>query len=201
MGKVDFATDVLHKLCHGLGFSGSCTVSSNIGSWGWGTPYPSVYDIPAINGSYQSLLNTSLFPNPSTALGTELTSDDIFWNGSKAVAAAGGTPPKLYAPNPWEQGSSYSHLDESTYMAGNPNSLMTPVLNYAESNHNPGAITPGMFEDMDWSVVDTTDYFVAAVEGDFDGDGLYDDLAVVNAIGRIFYTVNLVNWILIPGSK
>lgn len=150
-GKYDFASVVLHEIGHGLGFFGSMRVSSGQGSWGWGTSYPTIYDHFALNGSDQRLLDTNLFPNPSAVLGDELTSSDVYFDGANAVAAAAGANPKLYAPSTWRSGSSYSHLDESTYLAGTANALMTPSLSGAEANHNPGPITLGLFEDMGWA--------------------------------------------------
>ena len=34
--RVDFSSVVLHEIGHGLGFSGSMSVTGTIGSWGWG---------------------------------------------------------------------------------------------------------------------------------------------------------------------
>jgi hypothetical protein len=198
-GKADFVTVVMHEICHGLGFFGSMNVSGGVGSWGFGSGYPIIYDTFAINGSYQSLINTLIFPNPSVTLGTELTSNNVFFNGPKAVAAAGGSPPKLYAPVTWQGGSSYSHLDEMTYPAGNPNSMMTPYLNLAEAIHNPGPIIFGMFEDMSWTIA-STDYFIEVIAGDFDSDGYNDDIAGLDDKGKVWYTTNLNTWTQIPGT-
>src|SRR3712207_7554304 len=41
-----------------------------------------IYDHFAVNGSGQRLLDTSLFPNGSSALGTQLTSNNVFFDGS-----------------------------------------------------------------------------------------------------------------------
>ncbi|HEY9694128.1 MAG TPA: Calx-beta domain-containing protein [Oculatellaceae cyanobacterium] len=155
-GTYDFVSVVLHEIGHGLGFLGSMEYSGGQGAWGYGTGQPVIYDRFAVNGSNQSLIDTSLFPNPSTALGNQLTSNNIFFNGSNAVAANGGTKPKLYAPSTWSGGSSYAHLDESTYAPGNPNSLMTPQLGTAEAIHDPGAITRGIFKDMGWDTATAT---------------------------------------------
>ncbi len=152
LGTYDFVSVVLHELGHGLGFVGSMRVSGSQGSWGYGSAYPFIYDNFAENGKGTSLLNTSAYPNPSTALAQQLTSNDIFWDGTAARSAAGGAPPKLYIPSSWQPGSSYAHLDESTYRAGDPNSLMTPQIGQAEAIHDPGAITRGMFTDMGWTV-------------------------------------------------
>jgi len=153
-GQYDFVSVVLHEIIHGLGFFGSMTVSVGVGSWGNSTPpiSPYVYDLYAVNGSNQRLLNTTLFPNPSTALGTQLTSNNIFYDGTSAVIGNGGTNPKLYTPSTWVQGSSYSHWDDATYPAGNINSLMTHALGTAEAIHHPGYITRGLFKDIGWTI-------------------------------------------------
>jgi hypothetical protein len=150
-GQYDFVSVVLHELGHGLTFAGSMTVSSGQGSWGSGSGFPFVFDRFAENGAGQSLLNTTLFPNPSAALATQLQSNSVFFDGPQAVAANGGTRPPLYAPASWIQGSSYSHLNESTYPPANQNSLMTPEIGTAEAIHNPGPVTLGMFRDMGWT--------------------------------------------------
>ena len=155
-GEIDLVTVVLHELCHGLGFAGSMTVSGGMGSWGLGSGFPFAYDLSPENGSGEQLI--TVFPNPSAALAAQLTGDDIYFNSPNAVVANGGSPPKLYAPSSWDQGSSYSHLDEATFSAGNPNSLMTPQLGQAEAIHSPGAITLGMFEDMGWTIITIPSY-------------------------------------------
>lgn len=149
-GQYDLMTVVLHELGHGLGFVGSASVTAfGSGSIGLsGTPV--IYDRFVVNGSNQSLVNRSLFPNGSLDLGDQLKSGNIFFNGAAASAAAGGKP-RLYAPSSWQPGSSYSHLDEDTYPAGNPNSLMTPQLDQGEAILDPGPITRGMFADMGWN--------------------------------------------------
>ena len=146
--QYDFVTVVMHELCHGLGFVGSMSVSGASGSWGT-NGYPYIFDRFAVNGSSQQLIST--FANPSTALATQLQSDNIYFNGSWATQQNGNSNPKLYAPATWQQGSSFSHLDEATFQAGDTNSLMTPALAGAESVHDPGPITTGIFQDMGWT--------------------------------------------------
>jgi hypothetical protein len=133
-GDFDLVTVVLHELGHGLTFIGSMDVTSGQGSWGDGTGYPFIYDRFSENGVGQSLLNTTLFPNPSVALATQLQSNSVFFTGPQAIAANGGTPPPLYAPSSWEQGSSFSHLDEATYPAGDPNFTHDPRSRHGRGN-------------------------------------------------------------------
>jgi hypothetical protein len=148
--QIDFASVVLHEVGHGLGFFGSMQVSSTtgLGSWGSGTIYPYIYDRFTENGAGDSLINTSLFPNQSAALAAQLTSNNVYFDGPNGNAANGGGRVKLYAPGTWQQGSSYSHLDE--IFNGTANALMTYSIPPGEANHNPGPVTLGMFTDMGW---------------------------------------------------
>lgn len=146
--QVDFASVVLHELGHGLGFFGSMAVSGGLGSWGYGTSYPAIYDRFTENGVGQALLNTTLFPNYSAQLASQLTSNNIYFDGPLANAGNQGQRVKLYAPSTWQQGSSYSHLDQ--LFNNTPNALMTYSIGYGEWIHNPGTVTLGMFDDMGW---------------------------------------------------
>jgi hypothetical protein len=146
-GTYDFVSVVLHELGHGLGFVGSMTHNGSSGSSGF-NGFPVIYDRFTENGSGQPLLG---FASPSASLGAQLTSNNLFFDGPHARAANGGAAPRLYAPPSWQQGSSYSHLNEATYGVGNPNSLMTPALSSGEAIHDPGPITRGIFEDTGWT--------------------------------------------------
>ncbi len=152
-GQYDFVSVVLHELGHGLGFVGSMRVGGSCGGgrgcWGAGTAYPFIYDRFAENGSGQSLIDTNLYPNPSAALAAQLTSENIYFDGPATRAANNSMRAKLYAPSTWQQGSSYSHLDE--IYNNTENALMTYSIGTAESIHNPGPIMFGMFEDMGWT--------------------------------------------------
>ena len=154
-GQYDFMTVVLHELGHGLGFAGAAGVSGGLGTVGTGG-FPVSYDRRVVNGSLQSLTDTTLFPNSSAALATQLQSANLFWNGPAAMAANAGIRPRLYAPGAFQQGSSYSHLDDLTYPAGTPNSLMTPAIGTAESIHSPGPIALGVFTDIGWGATGST---------------------------------------------
>jgi hypothetical protein len=149
-GTYDFVSVVLHELGHGFGFVGG--MDYNAGSGGWGS-FPIVFDRFTENGAGQALLG---FANPSIALGSQLVSNSIFFDGPRTRLGAGGSTARLYAPAGWQPGSSYSHLDEGTYGIGNPNSLMTPALASAEAIHDPGTIVRGIFEDIGWTASQTT---------------------------------------------
>ena len=60
--------------------------------------------------------------------GSGVSGPGLFWGGANAIAANSGGRPKLFAPAGFQNGSSYSHLDENTYPAGDLNSPMTGVI-------------------------------------------------------------------------
>ncbi len=149
--KWNFATVVLHEIGHGLGFAGSMHVNGSTGSWGSGTPYPFIYDRFTENGSGTSLFS---FGNNTTALGDQLTSNNVFFDGTHSKEANGGSPVKLYAPSTWKSGSSYSHLDE--IFNDTDHALMTWSLTNGETNYSPGSVTLGLLEDLGWTMANTT---------------------------------------------
>jgi len=154
--KFDFASVVLHEICHGLGFAGSMTKSASLGYWAWGSSPPlddpAIYDRFAEQGGGGSGTSLLSYGNGTLALGSALTSQDVFFDGANANAANGDTPPELYTPSTWASGSSYSHLDEG--YNSTQNALMTYSISPGESEHSPGPIALGMLEDMGWTIGD-----------------------------------------------
>ncbi len=196
----DLMTVVLHELGHGLGFFGSMTVSGGIGTWGLGSGFPVMYDRFAINGSSQFLIDTGLFPNPSAALAAQLVSNSVFFAGPNVGAANGGFAGRLYAPNPFQSGSSYSHWNESTFPAGNINSLMTPQLAAGEAIHDTGPITRGLFADIGWGSV--CSYALSSASLNIGGGGGAGSVSVTAGAGCAWTAVSNVPFITInPGSN
>ncbi|MFY9243413.1 MAG: T9SS type A sorting domain-containing protein [Polaribacter sp.] len=147
-GLQDFVTVVLHELGHGLGFSGSTRIDEANGVLRIQNRAV-VYNNFIVNGDDVSILD---FPDPSPELLTEFTSNNLFSNSPLAIAGNNNVLPKIHAPSPYVQGSSYSHWDEGTFERGNVNSLMTPTLSRGEVMHHPGPSTLGLFENMGWSI-------------------------------------------------
>lgn len=143
--KMDLLTVVLHEIAHGLNFIGNMSYDSGDGYY---DTYPGVYDRLIVDGSADPLLNID---NNTIEMGDALTSGDLYFNGTKAKAANGGDPVKIYTPSTWSPGSSYSHLDYDTFN-NTVNELMVYAVSAGEATHTPGDITLGMFEDMGWKM-------------------------------------------------
>jgi hypothetical protein len=166
--KINFSTVVLHELGHGLGFLGSmnvdngsgdaeCSGVAGVGCYG-SVGDPLIYDRFTENGAGTALLD---FANNSTALGSQLTGGSLFFNSPGANFANGGSRVPLYAPSPWQPGSSYSHLAQG--YDSTPNALMTFSVSRGETILNPGLVALCMFEDMGWTVNESCN--TAAISG------------------------------------
>jgi photosystem II stability/assembly factor-like uncharacterized protein len=133
--QYDFVSVVLHELCHGFGCTAGVSYNNGIGSY---DIYPYIYDRFLYNGSGQALIN---FAKNSTALGSLLTSNNLYWR-SPSVSNA-----KIYAPSPYESGSSISHLDQTTYS----NEMMSPQIGRGTAKQSPG-IALNQLRDMGWGL-------------------------------------------------
>jgi hypothetical protein len=151
-GQYDLVTVAAHEIAHGLNFAGTASYASGTGSYGYGTGYPNIYDT-FMEDSGGTKLTT--YSNPSTNLGSLLTSGNLWFNGVNSKAANGGTRVKMYAPGTWSSGSSYAHLDYSTF-AGTVNSMMVYAVASGSSQHNPGPVTKGLLKDLGWVMAGET---------------------------------------------
>ncbi|MFO1119263.1 MAG: hypothetical protein U1E38_03755 [Rhodospirillales bacterium] len=145
-GKYDFTSVVLHEIGHGLGFLGLGRVGSGVGTVK-AAGFPSAYDWFTENNAGKAMLS---FPDLSAALAAQLQGGNLYFDSPAVRAANGNLRARLYAPNPAQPGSTYSHLDEATYGRGNPNSLMTPQLGLAETIRSPGPIALAVFRSEGW---------------------------------------------------
>ncbi len=150
----DFASVALHEIEHGFGMAGSMNVQGANGSFGFSGyltnttgVYPTIYDKFGKSGTERLIEVT----NPTTLAGL-LTGNNVVFDGSNAKKANHNANVKLYAPAEWESGSSFSHLNEETFPAGNQNSLMSPSIDKAEVIHSPGEIGLGILNDLGWQV-------------------------------------------------
>lgn len=145
-GQVDFVSVALHELGHGLGFFGLASVSGGIGTRNYNGS-PAIFDRFTKSGA----TDITSYADNSAALASALQGKVVRFTGPAAAAASGDAGPRLYAPAAWSDGSSYSHLDEATYPAGNANSLMTPAIGAGEAVHDLGPLSRALFADMGWS--------------------------------------------------
>ncbi len=188
--KFDLVSVVLHELGHGLGFSGTFRVSNSNGQYGSNDGKPKIYDTYLKNGLNQFL---TTFENGSLALGNQITSNSItFASPIARLLSSTSADPRIYAPNPYDPGSSISHVDQSTY-ENTRNALMTPFVDFGKVSHDCGPLVRGMFYEMGWlntmlkheAFTDQEDLtnkkFIL---------GVFSDTAVVNSSIKLKYSYN-----------
>ena len=114
--EADFFSVLLHEVTHGLGFTsliepdGSSAVAPGVYS---------IFDSLLREGNSGILLVRDGDPPVFQADTTSLVGDDVWFFGRQAVAEyRQGTPVPIYAPNPYEPGSSTSHWDSNTLLGG-----------------------------------------------------------------------------------
>lgn len=150
----DIVTVLLHEIGHGLGFTGSMSgnATAQIADWGLGQQdYPLIFDQFTLEGSFRQLIDENIFPRGSGELYDALVGRDggVFFSGTDSEHANNNMRVPLYSPEPFSQGSSYSHLDQQ-YFSGTSNALMRPQLERGLAVHSPGPVTCGIFRDTGW---------------------------------------------------
>ena len=198
-GQVDLMTVVLHEIGHGLNISGSMTYSGGQGSWGYNSGYPNIYDTFIRDGSYNLLLNTGIYGNPSGALGSVLTSNDLWFTGSNAMAANGGQKVKIYAPSTWATGTSYSHLDYNTFK-NTANALMIYAIPSGKSIHDPGPVALGILMDMGWGSSGTCTYSISPTSQSFSSAGGTGRVTVTAPGGCSWTATENLDWVSITSG-
>ncbi len=146
-GQYDLVSVVLHEIGHGLGFTGNIRPSDNNTLAGYQNP--SVFDHFVETTAGNRLVDESKYANGSAALYQQLVGGNLYFNGP-ILQQRTGQRARLYAPATYSTGSTLYHLNESTYPAGNINSLMTYAIGPAEAIHTPGPIVTSIFSDIEW---------------------------------------------------
>ena len=147
--KASFVYTLIHEIGHGLGFIDS--FDSETGELLNPIPFP--YDAFVNRGSGRANL---VMRRSADQVIADLVSNDLFFSGPKAVEASKKSirplpMVKLYAPDPYEQGSSVSHVDQDTY-ADFKTGLMTPQ-DFGSGTDKIDILTLGVMADMGYELV------------------------------------------------
>jgi hypothetical protein len=160
--QLDFMTNALHEICHGLGFISLFTVGGPplTGEYGRITanmlpptsfPFPnldgwaSVLGATAQNALAQTVIgNPNVQSTPSAQLANRITRQDAAF-GPPLLRGQNATY-EAYAPAPFELFSSMDHLEQGTF----PHSLMRPALAPGEVIRAPDAPVMDILRGMGW---------------------------------------------------
>lgn len=139
---VDFVDVALHEIGHGLGFSSDIRSDGSLLNPAFSKIYDQFLFDAAVGG-------TALSGMTDAQRLTAITSGNLYWSGANATAANGGNRVEIYAPNPYEPGSSVSHVDEGTHGT----LTMSPSANGNIIDHQLSNLELGMLQDMGWTVI------------------------------------------------
>ena len=136
----DLVSVTMHEIGHELGFAPTYNTSlpNFWGAFDWGslTYYLSKWDKYLQDQNGYSAGNS--LTHPFNVTGT------VTFVGTAAMAANGNQPVGIFAPNPYLQGSSLSHVDNGSDSA---------LMYYAnQGSHGLWDYEVGMFQDLGWSI-------------------------------------------------
>ena len=146
--QYDFTSTAMHELLHTFGFlSYVDRPGANTGQT-WTT-----FDSFIVTSGSTPVINPSDF-RWITAYNPNLTggNDGLYFGGTNAVAVYGGLVP-LHTPNPWQSGSSISHLDESTPSSGTH--LMNPTVSTGLGLRELSPMELAILKDLGYNVTET----------------------------------------------
>ncbi|AQT81760.1 hypothetical protein B1R94_24675 [Mycolicibacterium litorale] len=144
--QYDFNSTAMHELVHTFGFLSVIDSAGNNTGSNWTT-----YDGYVVTSAGTPVIgNDYAFKTGYNGYLTG-TNGGLYFGGPNAVAAYGGPVP-LYTPNPWESGSSMSHLRDSSFTGAN-----TKLMN-STSGTGPGVrtLSPveiGILKDLGYTMV------------------------------------------------
>ncbi len=124
-GEYDFFSTAVHELLHALGFSSDISKDGSDAFPGTPDDKWSPFDQYVADAAGNKIIDPATFSLDAARWAAASVSSDgtgtpgcgagLTFVGPNATAANGGNPVELYAPNPWEDGSSGSHLDDQCY--------------------------------------------------------------------------------------
>ena len=145
-GTADFFSVLLHEVTHGLGFT---SLIEQDGSSSVGVGAYSFYDSLLTSGANGLNLLSGGNPPAFQTSTTALTSDDIWFNGTQAVAMYGlDAAIPVYAPSPYEPGSSTSHWDINALQSP---SVMTHAIILGTAQRKYAAVDLGALIDLGYT--------------------------------------------------
>lgn len=145
-GEYDFQSVAIHELMHTFGFLSNIDQAGSNNGRSWTS-----FDGFVVDGDGTDAIGGDFRWN--TAFNTNLTGGGggLYFSGPAAVAAYGGLVP-LYTPNPWEPGSSLSHLDDWTFVRPNEQ-LMNAFVEKGPGIRTLSEIEIGILTDLGYTMV------------------------------------------------
>lgn len=148
-GKSSFVYTLIHEIGHGLGFVDSFDIENG----DYANVVPFVFDTFLNRGARAGSRLTQRTGDQAIE---DLQSDDLYFDGANATEASRRSirpmpMVKLYAPDPYEPGSSISHVDQDTY-SDIKTGLMTPS-DFGSGSDKIDILTLAIMKDLGYTLV------------------------------------------------
>lgn len=144
--QYDFQSIAMHELLHTFGFLSNIDRAGSNNGQVW-----TVFDSFVVNSAGTRVINSNTYAWNS-AYNANLTGgyNGLYFSGPQAVAAYAGLVP-LYTPNPWEPGSSLSHLNDGVF-SGSKEQLMNAVTSMGPGIRTLSPVELGVLADIGYTV-------------------------------------------------
>lgn len=129
---------IMHEVGHSMGFFDTVAQNGSYSNAG-----PSIFETISTLGVGGPVLSSLDQAGRAQAI----ISNNVFWGGPFGLSSNNGQAIKLFAPNPYQEGSTYSHLDPSQTGIGG---LYFPSLADATFFPGPTKQELGIFHDIGW---------------------------------------------------
>ena len=147
--QYDFTSTAIHEMLHALGFLSYVDEAGWNGGRNWTT-----FDSFIVTSGGVKVIGESNF-RWNSSNNSRLTGNGggLFFGGKNAIDAYGGLVP-LYTPDPWQPGSSMSHLDDNTF-TGSGALLMNAATDTGPGVRVLSAVELGILRDLGYTVIAT----------------------------------------------
>lgn len=149
--QIDLITVMMHEMVHGLGFfSGMLNGNGNYAY----APYGTLYDWFIFEGKFGWPVHYGLpVSNPAIVIPSILTNGLQSFKGD--IGASSAATFLVYTPNPFQPGSSISHVAPSS---STTNRLMFPSISPGEAHHDIGGNVWAVMANLGYSTVANAQY-------------------------------------------
>lgn len=152
--EFDFKTVAIHELLHSFGFSSNNSSAGGSGLVGnlSGTPDTwSIFDQFLTDAAGETLVSSAGIFDANKLTALTGGSGSVLFSGANAKAANGGLGVNIYTPNPYQDGSSISHLDDDT--AAFSQMIMTASVSSGLKTRELSAIEIGILKDIGYTQI------------------------------------------------
>jgi Big-like domain-containing protein len=146
-GSYDFESTALHELLHSFGFLSYVDASGKNTDERW-----ALLDSFIVNSDGSKPIGTDFEWNSEFDPYLTGAAGGLYFGGANAFAAYGNQYVPLFTPNPWEDGSSMSHLDDATF-TGPDQKLMNAQTGMGLGVRVLSPIEVGILRDIGYTIV------------------------------------------------